>query len=58
MLKPSGAAGQWTDSFESDDAMIYALDQDGRIVHRNRAWDRFAPENDGAGVTREQQLNR
>jgi hypothetical protein len=57
-LKPSGAAGQWTDSFESDDAVIYALDRDDRLIHCNRAWDRFALENDGARVTREHQLHR
>ena len=28
----SGAAGRWTDSFESDPSVIYALDRDDRPV--------------------------
>ena len=58
MLKGSGVAGEWTDAFESDSSVIYALDQDFRIVHCNLAWDRFALENGGTGATREHQLGR
>ena len=47
VMKGSGAAGQWTDSFESDPAVIYALDRDYRLIHCNLAWDRFALENNG-----------
>jgi len=58
MLTGSGSAGQWTDSFESDPAVIYALDRDCRIVHCNQAWDRFALENNGNRATREYQQGR
>jgi hypothetical protein len=51
-----GAAGRWTDSFESDPAVIYALDRDDRLAHCNRAWDRFALENNGAAAMRQSQL--
>ena len=57
-MKGSGAAGQWTDSFESDPAVIYALDGDYRLIHCNLAWDRFALENDGAPAMRQHQLTR
>ncbi len=58
MQKGSGAAGQWTDSFETDPAVIYALDRDDRLTHCNLAWDRFAFDNNGASAARQHQLTR
>ncbi len=56
MIKGSGSAGEWTDSFESDPAVIYALDRDDRLAHCNQAWDRFALENNGAAALRKYHL--
>jgi hypothetical protein len=39
-----------------DPAVIYALDQNDRLVHCNQAWDCFAIENNGDRATREFQL--
>lgn len=44
--------------FETDPAVIYALDRDLRIVYCNAAWDRFALENGGAGLERPLALGR
>ncbi len=43
---------------EKDPAVIYVLDRDLRIVYCNEAWDRFAAENGGRGLSRELQLGR
>ena len=45
-------------SLEKDPAVIYLLDRDLRIVYCNEAWDRFAAENGGRGLTRQLQLGR
>jgi hypothetical protein len=58
MKKGSGISGRWTDSFESDPAVIYALDRDDRLIHCNLAWDVFALENNGASAVRQYQLAR
>lgn len=52
----SGSTGEWTSVYESDPAVIYAIDAGFRIVRCNEAWDRFALANDGRLATRECQL--
>ena len=46
------------ETLEKDPAVIYLLDRDLRIVYCNEAWDRFAAENGGRGLSRELQLGR
>jgi PAS domain-containing protein len=41
----------WPEAFDSDPAIIYALDQDLRFVRCNPAWDRFARNNGKAELT-------
>jgi len=47
------AAGFQLANLEADDATIYMLGPDLRIVYCNRAWDVFASLNGGVGLTRE-----
>ena len=58
MWKGSGTKGEWTPSYETDDAVVYVLDRNFRLTHCNLAWDRFALNNGGARATRERQLGR
>ncbi len=44
--------------YELNPAIIYVLDSSFRIAWCNLAWDRFALENGGDGVLREQQIGR
>lgn len=44
----------WPEEYDLHPHVIYALDQDFRIVRCNRAWDTFALENNGSGVKRDE----
>ncbi len=41
----------WREAYDSDPAIIYALDQDLRLIRCNPAWDRFARDNGKAELT-------
>lgn len=43
---------------EADPAVIFVLDRQLRILYCNAAWDRFAQENGGHGLERENQVGR
>jgi hypothetical protein len=43
-------------TLETDPAVIYALDQELRIVYCNEAWDRFSAANGGRGLQRDRQV--
>jgi len=45
------ADGIWREVYDSDPAIIYALDQELRFVRCNPAWDRFARDNGNAELT-------
>ncbi|MGJ5818425.1 PAS domain-containing protein [Paludibaculum fermentans] len=55
---PKGSGALRRDRLEDDPAVIFALDNDLRIVYCNAAWDRFARENSGAGLERHRQLGQ
>ncbi len=46
------------ESLEKDPAVSFILDGDLRIVYCNEAWDKFAVENGGRGLERQQQRGR
>ena len=41
----------WREAYDSDPAIIYALDEELRFVRCNPAWDRFARDNGAAKLT-------
>ncbi len=41
----------WRDAYDKDPAIIYALDEDLRLVRCNPAWDRFARDNGAAELS-------
>jgi len=51
-------AGLYRSPLEKDPAVIYALDQELRIVYCNEAWDRFCAANGGGGLQRDSQIGR
>ena len=46
------AAGFRVKDLEADNAIIYLLQPDLRIIYCNKAWDRFAEQNGGLGLIR------
>jgi hypothetical protein len=43
-------AGNWRTAYDNDEAIVYLIDADLRIVRCNPAWDRFALANRGEAV--------
>jgi hypothetical protein len=41
----------WREAYDKDPAIIYALDEDLRLLRCNPAWDRFAGDNGAADLT-------